>query len=530
MNVIFERLGLSPACGAEHSVKALASSGAFVDSRRVVFIDITDIDSNSDTASCLPTIWSISPSKLDRDACSTTACATFNGQKYEFVEFKFIPGHVFFVDNVDLYEFSRGDLFVVMRTCAEVKCGPNFFISVMIRTSSLRLPPSDFFGSICAAAPIDELIAASAHSSRCSALDLFEFPFIRTLDIVDPFFLFKLRDVESINLSALAGVSTIGKCFLAQCRDLQSIDLNGLQNVQTIGCWFLANCARLRKIDLTSLKSLKSVHQFFIANCFDLCSIKLTECTFARLQFIFDRFISGTSIKELQISLPNVCCIGNDFLSMNPKLTCLHLNVPSLTKIQHGFLKDCNTLSSLDLSSASELAQIGNEFLSNCIGITDLSNLNLPNGITQLGSYAFSNSGLQRVICTELLPSVTTIGDAFFYKSLLCHFSADGLQNCTVIGDAFLAHCHSLTSADLSGLTSITAIPDDFLKDCVSLTSLNLSGMTKVTRIGNGFLVGCSSLKSVDLSALTSLKVTGTKNEDIDYKSPSLKFKFRMYN
>ena len=122
---------------------------------------------------------------------------------------------------------------------------------------------------------------------------------------------------------------------------------------------------------------------------------------------------------------------GND-----PKVACLFLQAQVVTAIPENFFSR-TAVTCIDLSHASAVTVIGEEFLFACTSLTtvDLS----------------------------------------------------GLQSVTSIGDNFLGHCTSLSTIDLSGLERVTSIGHWFLSDCSSLSTVDLSGLQGVTSVGHSF-------------------------------------------
>ena len=168
----------------------------------------------------------------------------------------------------------------------------------------------------------------------------------------------------------------------------------------------------------------------------------------------------------------------------DPKVACLLLQAGVATAIPYNFLKG-TAVTCIDLSHASAVTVIGNEFLRDC---TALTNVDL--------------SGLQ---------AVTTIGDMFLYEcTSLSTIDLSGLQGVTSIGSHFLLGCTSLSTLDLSGLQAVTRMGGMFLQGCTSLSTVDFSGLQAVTSIGNQFLTGCTSLSAVDLSGLQAVTSIGS--------------------
>ena len=158
------------------------------------------------------------------------------------------------------------------------------------------------------------------------------------------------------------------------------------------------------------------------------------------------------------------------------KVACLLLQAQVVTAIPDYFFSS-TTVTCIDLSHASAVTVIGNNFLRDC---TALIKVDL--------------SGLQ---------SVTSIGDEFLGEcTSLSALDLSGFQAVTSIGNWFLGRCTSLATVDLSGVEAVTSIGHSFLGDCTSLSTVDLSGLQAVTTIaiapiGGGFMSGCTELKTL---------------------------------
>ncbi|MBP5792664.1 MAG: leucine-rich repeat domain-containing protein, partial [Spirochaetaceae bacterium] len=133
-----------------------------------------------------------------------------------------------------------------------------------------------------------------------------------------------------------------------------------------------------------------------------------------------------------------------------------------------GAFKDCNRLTSIDLSNCTSL---GTWAFYGCSGLTSI---NLSN-ITSIEQYAFEN-------CTGLTGNIN-------------------LASCNFLDIGVFKGCSGITSVTLP--VSITSLGDYTFTECSSLASIDLSNCTI---IGEAALYGCSSfIGNVNLSACTSI-------------------------
>eukprot|EP01060_Flectonema_neradi_P016709 TRINITY_DN2332_c0_g1_i8.p1 TRINITY_DN2332_c0_g1~~TRINITY_DN2332_c0_g1_i8.p1 ORF type:complete len:386 (+),score=33.06 TRINITY_DN2332_c0_g1_i8:537-1694(+) len=136
------------------------------------------------------------------------------------------------------------------------------------------------------------------------------------------------------------------------------------------------------------------------------------------------------------------------------------------------FLDDSPHLTTVDISSFSNLEKIGDCFLANC---TNLEQVDLPT-----------------------LSGISVAPFMFMGQSGVTSVDLSGLSNVTVIQDSFM-QATSITSLDLSALFNLTSIQDSFLRNCLSLKTVNFCLPNLVT-IGASFMEACTQLQELDLS------------------------------
>lgn len=144
------------------------------------------------------------------------------------------------------------------------------------------------------------------------------------------------------------------------------------------------------------------------------------------------------------------------------------------------------------------VTRIGDDAFAGC---SDMTSIELPEGITSIGTGAFYNCS--RLISIKLPVGVMNIEGYAFYKCIRLT-SIKLPSGVTNIGEFAFYGCNRLTSMELpSGLTSIE---DCTFFDCSSLTSIKLP--KGVTSIGYNTFSGCSSLTSIELPVgITSIGV-----------------------
>ena len=132
---------------------------------------------------------------------------------------------------------------------------------------------------------------------------------------------------------------------------------------------------------------------------------------------------------------------------------------------------------------------IGNNAFSECRSLT---NINIPNSVTNIGDGAFAGCKLLTKI--DIPDSVTNIGDkAFLRCTLLIKINIP--DSVTNIGDKVFYACTLLTKINIPD--SVTNIGDWTFSRCTFLTKINIPD--SVTNIGNHAFRDCSCLTSINI-------------------------------
>lgn len=129
--------------------------------------------------------------------------------------------------------------------------------------------------------------------------------------------------------------------------------------------------------------------------------------------------------------------------------------------------------------------------------IAGIEEVEIPDTVTEIGSYAFHN--FRKVKKINIPNSVTSIGRYAFYccDSLI---SITIPNSVTSIGDWAFSDCSSLTSITIP--ESVTSIEDYAFDGCCSLASITIP--ESVTSIGRGTFNCCSSLTNITYNGTQS--------------------------
>ncbi|MBQ6027726.1 MAG: leucine-rich repeat protein [Alphaproteobacteria bacterium] len=215
--------------------------------------------------------------------------------------------------------------------------------------------------------------------------------------------------------------------------------------------------------------------------------------------------ISNGQIVEL--NLPNITTIENDFLSYNNTIRLLSL--PNVIKIGSGFLLQNTNLEELNLPVVQE---VGTNFLSNDAG---LCKINLPNCTKIDDNFLLNNErlyelnlpilkkigsnflGYNKRLRTINLPNVENIGHNFLSDNMM--ISLVNMPKVKEIGDSFLSNTKYLQKISLP---NVEHIGNNF---GVNMPLIELE-LPNVISIGSYFLNNNNTLSSVRLPKAESIK------------------------
>ena len=213
------------------------------------------------------------------------------------------------------------------------------------------------------------------------------------------------------------------------------------------------------------------------------------------VEVIYDENFNVTANEDLQNGITYYGVMNKDVIGVQNSscpINFINCAIPnSVTSIGDWAFSNCKSLTSIDLPSCTS---VGGSAFNGCSSLTSVS---LPN-CTSVGERAF-------FICTSLtsidLPNCTSVGDMAFNdcSKLTSVTIGDSVET---IGNYTFSGCTSLTSITIPD--SVTSIGQSAFQNCKSLTSVNIGD--SVTTINTFTFVGCSSLTSVTIpNSVTSL-------------------------
>ncbi len=272
------------------------------------------------------------------------------------------------------------------------------------------------------------------------------------------------ENLKSVTLND--GVETIGEYAFQNCKNLPNITITN--NVENINSYAFYGCESLTEIEIPS--NVEYLGNAAFENCEKLAKITLHS----GLKTMGRRFLSGTQVTEIVI--PKTIENMNDALS----------NAEKLTKVT--FASGIKTIPSQALCK---------DYSSDVINVTEVI---LPTGITEIGSYAFQNCDTLTEI--KLPSSIETIGYMAFND-------CDGLTELTLseelktIGQGAFQNCRNLTGITIP--KNVKTINESAFYGCESLTEMEIP--SNVEYLGNYAFGNCEKLEKITLNS--GLKTIG---------------------
>ena len=333
--------------------------------------------------------------------------------------------------------------------------------------------------------------------SSCSKLVNINIP--SGVTYIGPGALAYCNSLEEIKLPV--GVTAIGSSAFYGCKSLQSINLP--EGITEIDESTFRECKALKHIDFPStLKAIRST-AFYSSS---LESAILPE----GVQEI-GKWAFGDCKGLQEITIPSTAIlIHEDAFLACPLIKKATINCPNIGK----WFKDKDLLEEITLGPT--VRTIADNAFQNCY----LHEVDLPEGLTTIGDYAFEQNGsLTKLTISSTVtkignqilsscPNLETLvvkcpqipGSAFSRLSIK-NLSLDGVE---VIGETAFCNCQSLEEIDWG--TTLQEIGRNAFESCLRIYHANL---TNVKKLGKYCFYGCSGLLSVDLpSEITEIPVS----------------------
>ena len=333
----------------------------------------------------------------------------------------------------------------------------------------------------------------------------------------------KHQEIVSVQIPDL--ITSIGVSAFRDCSNLENVNLP--KNLISIGNRAFVRCTKIGKINLP--KSLMEVDTYGINwwYPFDGCS-NLKEIEFEEgITQIPTGIFGNTGLENVKIP-DTVTSIGERSFADCTNLQEVKIS-DTVTSIGVESFTDCANLEKVNLSK--NLKSIGNRAFAKCIkiekinlpkslmevdtyginwwypfdGCSNLKEIEFEEGITQIPTGIFGNTGLENV---KMPDTVTSIGERSFADCTKLEKIIFSEKIETINGRAF-AGCTSLKSISLPD--SITSMGTEIFEGCTSLSSVKLPN--KCVNITSSTFEGCTSLTEITLpDTVTTIQDHAFKN------------------
>lgn len=300
-----------------------------------------------------------------------------------------------------------------------------------------------------------------------------------------------------------------GQLFMG-CTNLSTVKLPAAKSLTNIGESAFEGCQALTSIDLCGAGTVCD-------NAFKGCTNLTTITTDNLMQIGNSAFYSCTKLApetDGSIKLPNVNKIGNlAFYSCSALKTVDFGTSGNLRTIGSNAFGHCTGLTSITIPEGT--TTIGDNAFS------ELYNLqfSVPASVKTIGNRSFYDCGKNNSTPSVVNAGVTTVGVSAFQGTKLSDYSF--IQNITSMGSAAFKN----SSIDKLVLGQLTAIPDEAFMGCNSLTEVSLGSvktigqsafkdntqLTKSTGADDGVLEVPATVTAIGEDAFAGTSITKVK-------------------
>jgi len=279
-------------------------------------------------------------------------------------------------------------------------------------------------------------------------------------------------------------VTTIGEYAFCYCKSLGNVTIPN--SVERIGQYAFQQTAL---VNVNIPNSVTTIDRYAFGNCTALKTISIPNSVTSMGVYVF----GSCSSLESAILPKNITSLSNGIFAYCSKLATI--TIPkNVTKIGYDAFVNCKSLTTVIFEEGSKLATIADHGGS-CYGAfencTALSNVQLPNSLTYLGSRAFS--GCKQITHIEIPNNVTHIaGYAFAQTGLIEREIPD---NVISLGTYVFEACSKLEYISIP--KSITEIPSGAFKSCVSLKDMEIPN--SITEINMYAFQSCTVLENITI-------------------------------
>ena len=307
---------------------------------------------------------------------------------------------------------------------------------------------------------------------------------------------------EIVSVQIPDSITSIGASAFRNCSNLENVNLP--KNLISIGNRAFAECTKIEKINLP--KSLTEVDtagwnwRYPFAGCSNLEKVEFEE----EITQIPTGIFGDTGLEEVEIP-DTVTSIGERSFA-----DCSNLEKVSLSKnlesIGNRAFAGCTKIEKINLpKTLTEVDTYGWNWWYPFDGCSNLKEIEFAEGITQIPTAIFGNTGLENI---KIPDTVTSIGERSFADCTKLEKIIFSEKVETIDRRAFLG-CTSLKSISLPD--SIISMGTEIFSGCTSLASVKLPN--KRVNIMSSTFEGCTSLTEIALpDTVTTIQDHAFKN------------------
>ena len=307
---------------------------------------------------------------------------------------------------------------------------------------------------------------------------------------------------EIVSAQIPDSITSISASAFRDCSNLENVNLP--KNLISIGNRAFFNCVSIRNIYIP--KTLVEVDTYGwnwwypFEGCSNLEKVEFEE----GITQIPTGIFGDTGLKEAEIP-DTVTSIGERSFAdcANLEKVILSKNLKSIGN--RAFVR-CTKIEKINLpKSLTEVDTYGWNWWYPFDGCSNLKTIEFEEGITQIPTGIFGNTGLENV---KIPDTVTSIGERSFADCTKLEKIIFSEKIETINGRAFLG-CSSLKSVSLPD--SITSMDTEIFSGCTSLSSVKLPN--KCVNITSSTFEGCTSLTEITLpDTVTTIQDHAFKN------------------